>query len=54
MIHENVLREFNYDSKIVSGMAFGAGTSRLAAQFYGMPNLKSLYVNDLRLLRSLV
>ena len=53
MIHENVLREFHYDPKLVSGMAFGAGTSRLAAQAYGLPNLKSLYVNDLRLLRSL-
>ena len=53
MIHENVLREFGYDPKKVQGMAFGAGTSRLAAQFFQLPNLKSLYVNDLRLLRSL-
>lgn len=54
MIHENVLKEFHYDPKKISGMAFGAGTSRLAAQFFSLPNLKSLYVNDLRLLRSLV
>ena len=53
MIHENVLKEFGYDSQKVQGMAFGAGTSRLAAQFFQLPNLKSLYVNDLRLLRSL-
>lgn len=53
MIHENVLKEFDYDPKKVGGMAFGAGTSRLAAQFFQLPNLKSLYVNDLRLLRSL-
>jgi phenylalanyl-tRNA synthetase alpha chain len=53
MIHENVLKEFHYDPRKVSGMAFGAGTSRLAAQFFHLPNLRSLYVNDLRLLRSL-
>jgi phenylalanyl-tRNA synthetase alpha chain len=54
MIHENVLREFHYDPNTVSGLAFGFGTSRLATQFYGLPNMKSLYVNDLRLLRGLV
>jgi phenylalanyl-tRNA synthetase alpha chain len=53
MIHENVLREFNYDPKKVSGMAFGLGTSRLAAQMFHFPNLKSLYVNDIRVLRRL-
>lgn len=53
MIHENVLREFNYDPKKVSGMAFGLGTSRLASQMFHFPNLKALYVNDLRVLRSL-
>ncbi|MCL4124850.1 UNVERIFIED_CONTAM: hypothetical protein GTU68_064427 [Idotea baltica] len=54
MVHEKVLREFNYDPKEVSGMAFGLGTSRLAAQFYNAPNLKILYDNDLRYLSSLV
>jgi phenylalanyl-tRNA synthetase alpha chain len=53
MIHENVLKEFGYDPNTVQGMAFGAGTSRLAAQFFHLPNLRSLYINDLRLLRSL-
>ena len=53
MIHENVLREFNYDPKKVSGIAFGLGTSRLASQMFHFPNLKSLYVNDVRVLRSL-
>lgn len=54
MIHENVLNEFQYDSHTVSGMAFGFGTSRLATQFYGLPNMKSLYINDLRIVRGLV
>lgn len=48
MIHENVLREFGYDPHAVSGIAFGLGTARLAAQFYGADHLKMLYDNDLR------
>jgi len=54
MIHENVLKEFHYDPHMVSGLAFGFGTSRLASQLYNLPNIKSLYTNDLRQLRSLV
>jgi phenylalanyl-tRNA synthetase alpha chain len=52
MVHENVLREFNYDPKEVGGMAFGLGTSRLASQFYQAPNLKILYDSDLRYLKA--
>lgn len=54
MIHEKVLREFNYDPKKVSGLAFGLGSSRLAAQFYQAPNLKALYTNDMRFLRGVL
>jgi phenylalanyl-tRNA synthetase alpha chain len=53
MIHENVLREFGYDPSQVSGLAFGLGTSRLAAQLYGFSDLRSLYENDLRLLTAI-
>ena len=53
MVHENVLKEFNYDPEKVSGLAFGLGTSRLAAQFYQAPNLKTIYDNDLRILKGL-
>jgi phenylalanyl-tRNA synthetase alpha chain len=53
MIHENVLREFHYDPKVVTGMAFGFGLSRLASQAYHLPHMKSLYINDLRVLRTL-
>ena len=52
MIHRNVLREFKYDSSKVSGFAFGLGTSRLAAQLMGVPTLKMVYENDLRVLRA--
>ena len=52
MVHENVLKEFDFDPKEISGMAFGFGTSRLAAQFYQAPNLKLLYDADLRYLKA--
>lgn len=52
MVHRKVLQEFNYDPSKVSGFAFGIGTSRLAGQMYEVPKLKSLYDNDLRILRS--
>jgi len=51
MIHRNVLTEFKYDPTKVSGFAFGLGTSRLAAQLLGVPTLKAVYENDLRILR---
>lgn len=50
MIHRKVLEEFKYDPATVSGIAFGLGTSRLAGQFYGIPTLKTVYENDLRIL----
>ena len=50
MVHRKVLEEFGYDPEKVSGMAFGLGTARLAAQFYNASNLKVLYENDLRAL----
>ncbi len=53
MVHPNVLREFGYDPAKVSGIAFGLGTSRLAAEMFGVPTLKTLYENDLRILKGL-
>ncbi len=52
MVHRNVLEEFKYDPKKVTGFAFGIGTSRLAGQMYEVPKLKSLYDNDLRILKN--
>ena len=48
MVHRKVFEEFGYDPNEVSGIAFGLGTARLAAQFCGAPSLKALYSNDLR------
>ncbi len=53
MVHRNVLKEFKYDPEKVSGFAFGLGTSRLAAQFSGVPDGRMLYENDLRIYRNL-
>jgi phenylalanyl-tRNA synthetase alpha chain len=54
MIHGNVLREFGFDPEKVSGFAFGLGTSRLASQLFNFPHLRSLYENDLRMLKEIV
>ncbi len=53
MVHRNVLTEFGYDPNEVSGFAFGLGTSRLACQLCGLPNLKMAYENDLRVYKAL-
>ncbi len=54
MIHRKVLSEFGYDADKVTGIAFGLGSSRLVAQFFGIPTLKMVYDNDLRVLKGLV
>ena len=54
MVHRNVLKEFKYDPDKVSGFAFGLGTSRLAANLGGLSTLKSLYENDMRVLKRVV
>jgi phenylalanyl-tRNA synthetase alpha chain len=54
MIHRNVLQEFTFDPDKVSGFAFGLGTSRLAGQLYNFPHLRSVYENDLRVLKEIV
>ena len=53
MIHRNVLKEFGYTPGEVAGLAFGLGTSRLAQQEFSLPKMKTVYENDLRVLRAL-
>jgi phenylalanyl-tRNA synthetase alpha chain len=48
MIHPKVFLEFGYDPTTVSGIAFGWGISRMAAQFAGVTKFRSLYESDLR------
>lgn len=54
MIHPKVLEGFGYDPKKVSGIAFGLGTSRLAAQSFDLPHLRDVYAHDMRILGGLV
>jgi phenylalanyl-tRNA synthetase alpha chain len=53
LIHPRVLRGFGYDPDTVSGIAFGMGTSRMAAQWAGTPRIRGLYEADLRVHRAL-
>lgn len=53
MIHPKVFLEFGYDHTRLSGIAFGIGTTRIAAQAAGMTALKPLYEQDLRVHRGI-
>jgi phenylalanyl-tRNA synthetase alpha chain len=50
MVHPQVLRNCGIDPEIYSGFAFGMGIERVAMVKYGVPDLRLLYDNDLRLL----
>ncbi len=53
MVHPKVFAQFGYDPEQVSGIAFGLGTTRMAAQTTGITKIRSLYEPDLRTLSSL-
>lgn len=53
MIHPAVLREFGYDRDGVRGIAFGWGTTRMAAQWLGITKVRTLYASDQRVLNYL-
>jgi phenylalanyl-tRNA synthetase alpha chain len=50
MVHPQVLRNCGIDPEVYSGFAFGMGIERVAMVRYGVPDLRLLYENDLRLL----
>ncbi len=50
MVHPRVLRNCGIDPEEYSGFAFGMGIERVAMVKYGVPDLRLLYENDLRLL----
>jgi phenylalanyl-tRNA synthetase alpha chain len=50
MVHPQVLRNCGIDPEVFSGFAFGMGIERVAMVKYGVPDLRLLYENDLRLL----
>ena len=51
MVDPNVLRFVGYDPEEVSGFAFGWGLERIAMLRHGVPDIRLLWQNDLRLLR---
>jgi len=50
MVHPNVLRNCGIDPEEWSGFAFGMGIDRVAMLKYGIPNIRVLFENDLRVL----
>ena len=48
MVHPNVLRNCGYDPSIWSGFAFGFGAERLAMLKYGIGDIRTFYLTDLR------
>jgi phenylalanyl-tRNA synthetase alpha chain len=53
MVHPKVFGEFGYDPDEVTGIAFGLGTTRMAAQWAGVGKVKSLYDQELAVLHDL-
>lgn len=51
MVHPNVFKHVGYDSKSVTGYAFGMGMSRMAMLKYGISDLRLFYDNDVRFLQ---
>ncbi|HUP50399.1 MAG TPA: phenylalanine--tRNA ligase subunit alpha [Thermoanaerobaculia bacterium] len=50
MIHPQVLRNVGIDPEEWSGFAFGMGIDRVAMLRYDIPNIRTLFENDLRVL----
>lgn len=51
MVDPNVLETSGYDSRTLSGFAFGLGTERLAMVRHGISNIRVFIENDVRVLR---
>lgn len=51
MVDPNVLKAVNYDSKKISGLAFGMGIERIAMLKYGIDDIRHFLDNDLRFLK---
>ena len=51
MIHPQVLRNVNIDPEEWGGFAFGMGIDRVAMLKYDIPNIRTLFENDLRVLQ---
>ncbi|QIQ42160.1 MAG: phenylalanine--tRNA ligase subunit alpha [Buchnera aphidicola (Microlophium carnosum)] len=50
MVHPNVLKNVNINSKIYSACAFGIGIERITMLRYGISDIRSFFENDIRFL----
>ena len=50
MVHPNVLKAVNLESKRFKGIAFGFGIDRLAMSYYGIDDIRRLFDNDIQFL----
>jgi len=50
MVHPEILDSMGIDSRKYTGFAAGMGLERLAMQYFGVPDIRWWYQNDLRLL----
>jgi phenylalanyl-tRNA synthetase alpha chain len=48
MIHPNILRNFGYDPKQISGFAFGMGLDRIVMDKFKINDIRSLYNGDIK------
>ncbi|GGN58279.1 phenylalanine--tRNA ligase subunit alpha [Oceanobacillus indicireducens] len=51
MVHPKVLEMGGYDPSVYSGFAFGMGPERIAMLKYGVSDIRSFYMNDIRFLK---
>lgn len=51
IVHPQVLKNCGIDFEEYSGFAFGLGVDRIAMIKYGVPDIRSLYENDVRFLK---
>jgi len=51
MVHPQVLRNVGIDPEEWSGFAFGLGIDRVAMLKFDVPNIRTLFENDLRVLQ---
>ena len=51
VVHPSVLKAVNIDPEKYTGFAFGAGIERFAMLYYGIPDIRLNYENDVRFLK---
>ena len=52
MVHEEILKRANVDTKKYKGLAFGMGLERLTMLYFGIKDLRLLYSNNLNFMHN--